>query len=95
MSCGNNVRVEGLDVTLDDPTGCTRTDPGEWLDVSAWFIKGWIPSWTTRTLEGIVRLWEWFPNQLIASRTNAQTMSKVDNNNDYNYDQASGEKYMG
>ena len=35
MSCGNNARVEGLDVTLDDPAGCTRTDPSEWSDVSA------------------------------------------------------------
>ena len=32
MSCGNNARVEGLDVTLDDPVGYTRTDPSEWLD---------------------------------------------------------------
>ena len=34
MSCGNNARVEGLDVTLGDPAGCTQIDPGEWLDVS-------------------------------------------------------------
>ena len=24
MSCGNNARVEGLDVTLDDPAGLRR-----------------------------------------------------------------------
>ena len=54
MSCGNNARVEGLDVTLDDPAGCMRMDPSEWSNVSAWFIRGWIPSWTTRTSEGIV-----------------------------------------
>ena len=35
MSCGNNAKVESLDVTLDDPAGCTRTDLGEWSDVSA------------------------------------------------------------
>ena len=27
-------------------------------------------------------------------KTNARTMSKADNNNDYNYDQASGEKQV-
>ena len=36
------------------------------------------------------RLWEQFPNQLIAPRTNAQIMSTADNNNDYNYDQGIG-----
>ena len=29
MSCGNNARVEDLDVTLDDPAGYTRTDPSD------------------------------------------------------------------
>ena len=55
MSCVNNARIEGLDVTLDDPAGFMRTDPGEWSDVSAWFIRGWIPFWTAYTSEGIVR----------------------------------------
>ena len=95
MFCGNNTRVKGLDVTLGDPAGCMWTDPGEWSNVSAWFIRGWIPTWTARTLEGIVRLWERFPNQLIAPRTNTQTILKADNNNDYNYNQALGEKHMG
>ena len=31
----------------------------------------------------------------MAPRTNAQTMLKTDNNNDYDYDQALGEKYSG
>ena len=36
------------------------------------------------------------PNQLIAPRTNIRTMSKADNNNDYDYDlQASDEKHTG
>ena len=35
MSCGNNARIEGLDVTLYDPTDCMWTDLNEWLDVSA------------------------------------------------------------
>ena len=35
MSCGNNARVESLDITLDDSASCMRTDPGEWSDVSA------------------------------------------------------------
>ena len=35
MSYGNNARREGLDVTLDDPAGCTQTDPGKWSDISA------------------------------------------------------------
>ena len=35
-------------------------------------------------------------NQLIAPRTNIRTMSKVDNNNNYNYNlQASDEKHTG
>ena len=89
MFCGNNAKVEGLDVTLGNPAGCTRTDPGEWSDVSVWFIRGWIPSWTACTSEGIV------PNQIMAPRTNARTMSKGDKNNDYDYDQASGEKHTG
>ena len=29
MPGGSTARVEGLDVTLDNPAGCTRTDPGE------------------------------------------------------------------
>ena len=29
--------------------------PDEWSDVSAWFIRGWITSWTARTSEGIAR----------------------------------------
>ena len=62
MSCGNNARVEGLNVTLDDLAGCTRTDLGEWSDVSAWFIIGWILSWTARASKSIVRSWERFPN---------------------------------
>ena len=44
------------------------------------------------TSESIVRSWEQFPNQLIAPRTNAWAILKADNNNNYNYDQASGEK---
>ena len=55
MSCGNNAKVEGLDVTLDYPAGCMRTDPDKWSDVSTWFIKGSILSWIARILEGIVR----------------------------------------
>ena len=35
MFYGNNVRVKGLDIILDDPAGYTRTDSGEWSDVSA------------------------------------------------------------
>ena len=66
MSCGNDVRVEGL----DDSAGCTRTDPGELSDVSAWFIRGWITSWIACISEGIVRLWERFLNQLMTLRTN-------------------------
>ena len=34
MFYGNNTRVEGLDVTLDDLTGCTWMDPSKWSDVS-------------------------------------------------------------
>ena len=34
MFCSNNVRVEGLDVSLDNLAGCMRTDPSEWSDVS-------------------------------------------------------------
>ena len=44
MSCGNNAKVEGLDVTLDDSASYTRTDSGEWSDISAWFISEWFPS---------------------------------------------------
>ena len=95
MSCSNNAKVEGLNVTLDDPAGCMRTDLGEWSDVFAWFIRGWIMSWTACTSEGIVRLWERFLNQLMTPRTNAWTISKADNNNDYDCDQASGEKQTG
>ena len=74
--------------------GCTWIDSGKWLDVSAWFIREWITSLTAYTSESIFRLWEWFPNLLIAPRTNIQTMSKADNNNKYNYDpQALDEKY--
>ena len=51
--------------------------------------------WTVCTSEGIVRSWEQFPNQLIAPRTNVQTMSKADNNNDYNHDQTSGKEHTG
>ena len=69
MSCGNNTRVEGLDVTLDNPAGFMRTDPGEWSDGSAWFIRGWITSFTARTPKN--------------------------NNNDYDYNQALGEKQTG
>ena len=32
--------------------------PDKWLDMSAWFIRGWITSWTVCTLEGIVRAQE-------------------------------------
>ena len=95
ISCGNNARVEGLNITLGDLAGYMRIDPGEWSDISAWFIRGWIPSWIAHTSKGIVRLWERFPNQLMAPRTSAWTMSKADNNNDYDYDQASGEKHTG
>ena len=36
MSCGNDARVEGLDVILDNPAvQCTQRDPGGWSDVSA------------------------------------------------------------
>ena len=55
MFCGNNARVKGLDVTLDDLAGCTRMDPGEWSDVSTWFIREWITSWTAYTSKSIVR----------------------------------------
>ena len=34
MSYGNNARVEGLNITLDNSTDYTWTDPSEWLDVS-------------------------------------------------------------
>ena len=43
----------------------------------------------------MVRLWERFPNQLITPKTNIQMMLEVDNNNNYDYNQASGEKQMG
>ena len=29
MSCDNNARVESLDVILNNPADCTRTDPDE------------------------------------------------------------------
>ena len=29
MSYGNNAKVEGLNIMLDDPADCTQTDPGE------------------------------------------------------------------
>ena len=35
MSCDNNARIKGLDITLDDPASFTRTDSDEWSDVSA------------------------------------------------------------
>ena len=39
MSYDNNARIEILDVTLDDVASFMQTDPNEWSDVSAWFIK--------------------------------------------------------
>ena len=38
---------------------------------------------------------ERFPNQIIAPRMNVQTMSKTDNYNEYDYNQASSEKHTG
>ena len=36
MFCSNNTRIEGLDITLDNPAGLNmRTSPNEWSDVSA------------------------------------------------------------
>ena len=52
ISCGNNAKVESQDINLDWFNGI---DAGFWwmTNVSAWFIKEWIITWTAHTLEDI------------------------------------------
>ena len=91
MSCGNNARVEGLDVTLDNPVGVRgRVLMNSWM----WVRDSSKDEFRVGPLVLQREYSERFLNQILPPKTNEQTMLKADNYNEYNYNQASGEKHM-
>ena len=74
--------VAGLDVTLDWSSG---------IDAGSWWMVGCECVIHQRVNYVLDR--SHFRGYSQSARTNERTMSKTDNNNDYDYDQTSGEKH--